>query len=557
MGRVSLTNKMLVLVVGIITACLVLQTAWSHYIRYGQAENQMLEHAKGIAIEMDAVWDFMEHNQVQFQKNAQGHYRLYCVVVAKSIGRMVTTESNYVIHFTNIQTRRPTDSPDAFELEALQAIAADPGLKEYYGVATDSQGRQVFRYVEPLYYGESCLECHGDPAGELDQLGYEKEGKQVGDLAGAMSIIIPADTYLSNVRMDTLMDVLISVGFVVLAMFAVFLAVRRLVTQPVLRMDQAALEVERGRFDIELPKSRSARDEIDDLAEHFENMARELKTLYTDLESQVDARTMDLIEANEMLEKQRGQLEEAYERLRADSEFTTRFMSIMGHEMRTPLTSILAFVDIWKEKHEPRDAEEAKVVRELEFNGRRLLTIVNNILEKSRIDADRIVMDFGEVELFDLVAQARDDMSPIAQRKSIDFRTHVDRSVPILWADGDKLLMIVENLVSNAIKFTPTGGSVWLDVENAPELAGVKIIVNDTGVGIAEDSLEAVFGSFVQVGDPAARAEGVSGSGLGLAVVKELVELHGGWVKAESELGKGSTFTAFIPEDGSNGRGDA
>src|SRR5699024_10678069 len=118
---------------------------------------------------------------------------LVCVVAAKSVATLFTANTSYVVRFTSASPRQAANAPDEFEQRAFDAFAVDSERASYYGVESDDEGRSVFRYVEPLYVTETCLECHGSPAGQLDQYGYEKEGMQVGDIGGAMSITEPMD----------------------------------------------------------------------------------------------------------------------------------------------------------------------------------------------------------------------------------------------------------------------------------------------------------------------------------------------------------------------------
>ncbi|HIW75869.1 MAG TPA: DUF3365 domain-containing protein [Candidatus Gordonibacter avicola] len=194
--KVGLKAKFAVLFIVTAAFLLAINAVWRDSVQHDQVEREMLESAHMLATEMDAVWDFMEVNQSQFIRNEDGTYNVYCVVAAKVVAQKFTNNSGgIIIHYTNLETRKPTDAPDAYELEALQALRDNPDLEAYYGLV-DYEGDKAFRYIEPLWMSESCLECHGMPEGELDVMGYPKEGRSVGDLAGAASIIIPADTYL-------------------------------------------------------------------------------------------------------------------------------------------------------------------------------------------------------------------------------------------------------------------------------------------------------------------------------------------------------------------------
>ena len=542
--RVGLHAKFAVLFVVIVIVLLVISVAWSVTTQREQAEQQMLETAQVLALEVDAVWEFMENNQNQFVKNDDGTYKLYCVVVAKSISRMFTLASDYTVHYTNTTTRKIDDAPDAYEQEALAALNADRDRQSYYGLSEDESGEPVFRYVEPLYMAESCLECHGEPAGELDAMGYPKEGKQVGDMAGAVSIIMPADSYLEGVSKNVTREVLIFALVIIAGLSMMFWAITHLITRPLRRMEVAAQQMERREFEHIDLEGIGDRDEIADLAGHLRSSALQLHHLYTDLEGEVDARTRQLESVNRLLE-------DANKQLMADNRYKTDFLSTMSHELRTPLTAILAFSDIWDDEYAPRDEGERKVTHEIRVNAQQLLELVNNLLDMARLEAGKTAMSVESVELMDLVHEVHNATGVLADQKGVIFTVHVDRDVPIIRADESKIRRILENLVSNAIKFTDAGGSVDVAVSYDAQAGEVVFAVRDTGIGIAPEDQERIFDSFTQARQAGAAPS--NGSGLGLAVVRELVELHHGSVSVESEPGCGSVFMVRIPK-GNGGR---
>ena len=529
----------------VVTVALGAAGVFSAVSQQRQAEKEMLEKAQVLAQEMDAVWAFFETNQHQFKTDEQGNYELYCVIAAKSVSKFFTSETNYVIHYTNVTTRRASDAPDAFEAEALQACLADPTLEEYYGIADyEKKGTQVFRYMQPLYMGESCLECHGEPAGELDSFGYAKEGKHVGDIAGAVSIVMPIDLYLEDIEGNIASNVFFYSCILVVGFAVILFGVSRLVTKPLGKLEDATGRIEKGDFDIDV-EGIGDRDEIQRLARRFESMAAQLKRSYEDLEGQVRERTGELARANAELERRREQLERANAVLQETNEFKSDFLATMSHELRTPLTSILAFTEIWENMDVERDERERAAVHEVRESGQLLLYMVDNILEMARSEAGKTALSIEPVDMMDLINAVEKPTGFLAQKRSIRLTACVDADVPIIMADWEKLRRIVENLVSNAIKYTRRGGDVQVRVRNDGVRGGIVVSVADNGIGISEENLPFVFDRYTQIDKSSQKR--YSGSGLGLAVVKELVELHGGEVWVESEYKKGSTFSVFVP----------
>ena len=543
MRKVNLSLKIGVLLSVVMVAALCVSGCWSAFSQQEQAQKEMLEKAQILAQEMDAVWTFFETNQNQFKTDENGNYTLYCVIAAKSVSKFFTSETDYVIRYTNLTTRRLADAPDAFETEAMHAFI-DEGASEYYAMEQNDDGEQVFRYSQPLFIAEPCLECHGDPAGELDTFGYEKEGKQIGDVAGAISIVMPVEMYMTGIRSNVTSDVVVFGAALLLALVVVYVCVSYLVTRPIGRLEGEAEKVKAGDLAVDV-EGIGHNDEISDLAERFGAMAAELRASYDDLEAQVYDRTEALASANAELERQRVQLERANEVLQESNEFKSEFLATMSHELRTPLTSILAFAEIWEKANTSRDEREREAVREIRENGQLLLNMVDNILEVGRSEAGRMQLVIEPVEMVDLINVTEDRLAFLAQKRSIDFSTSVASDVPIIMADWDKVRRIVENLTTNAIKYTGSGGTVRVEVRDAQEQDGILIVVSDTGVGISAENLPHIFEKYVQVDKSSQKCR--EGSGLGLAVVKELAELHGGWVSVRSEYGQGSEFTVFIP----------
>ena len=192
--RYGIRFKIAVSIGVIMVALMAVDILWNLSLQNAQAENEAREKAEVLASEMRAAWDFVDMNQDVINRAEDGTFRtkhLVCVVAAKSISMLFTTETDYSIRFTNDTPRQAANAPDEFEQEALAAFNADPERKAFWRVVDAGDGTRVFRYTEPLYVTESCLECHGDPVGELDQYGYPKEGMQVGQVGGAMSITSP------------------------------------------------------------------------------------------------------------------------------------------------------------------------------------------------------------------------------------------------------------------------------------------------------------------------------------------------------------------------------
>lgn len=571
--RYGIRFKIAVSIGVIMVALMAVDILWNLSLQNAQAENEAREKAEVLASEMRAAWDFVDMNQDVINRAEDGTFRtkhLVCVVAAKSISMLFTTETDYSIRFTNDTPRQAANAPDEFEQEALAAFNADPERKAFWRVVDAGDGTRVFRYTEPLYVTESCLECHGDPVGELDQYGYPKEGMQVGQVGGAMSITEPMDIYAAGIQ-DSMMQQAIMVLFMMVAAFiGLYFVTSRLVLRPIDELRSAAGAVGKGDFNYTLtvpdPGERP-RDELAELTGEFDRMARDLEALYADLEGQVRSKTDDLMVLSDMLNYQKRELKVALDRLGDEVAYKNEFFAIVSHELRTPLTSILAYARILNadDSLAPKTRE---AVGEIESNATLLLNMVNNILVISKHAAKKDELLPEPVDFVDLAQFVRKALVPIAEGKDVRLSCSVAPDVPLSMADWEKLRRILENLVNNAIKYTHRGGFVRLtigfesgeeanhghgnhpgthvpDDEDAAPAGWIVMRVADDGMGIAPEELDQIFELYKQAGQSANRR--YRGTGLGLAVVRDLTELHGGTVAVESRVKEGSTFTVRIP----------
>ncbi len=543
MKRISLRLKISVLLIVAIAVMLGLFIFWSSVNQYRQAESEMLEKAQILSDEMGAVWKFFEVNQHQFDVDKEGNEGLYCVIAAKAVSKFFTTDTDYIIHYTNLNTRRPVDAPDAFEVEALQVMNENASVTEYYRSEIVDEKGWVFRYARPLYINETCLDCHGDPKGELDKFGFPKEGLKIGDIAGAISVVMPIDIYMSGISKNIYQGVALIVVIAVVLFAIIMFGVSRLVTRPLKQFETVAAQIESGDLDVNI-ENIGDRDEIHALALRFNSMASELKALYDNLEGQVDTRTKQLETANAELQMQRRQLEEANELLLRTSQYKSDFLAIMSHELRTPLTSILAFTELWEYPNMLGDEEE-RVIKEIQANGQILLNMVDNILVMARMEEGRVELILEQVDMVDLISTTEKTLHALADRREINLSTSVSAEVPLLNTDWEKLRRIIVNLASNAIKFTKRGGMVNIAVTCSEDKRLLVLKVSDNGQGMQKEDIPKIFERFTQSEQSSVKR--YSGSGLGLAVVKELVEMMGGTIDVESEFKVGSTFIVTIP----------
>ena len=283
-----------------------------------------------------------------------------------------------------------------------------------------------------------------------------------------------------------------ALGLVVAALLGWYLS-RRLV-RPVLVLSRAADEVAAGNYDVEVP--RRAAGEIGHLADRFGEMAERL----------AEAETQE-----------------------------RNFLMSVSHELRTPLTAIRGHVSALREGVVEEPEAAAHSLEIVEAEARRLERLVGDILDLAKLDAHRFTVMREEVDMEQLVGQAYETFAEQARERSIDYGVDV-RSRPVIVSDGDRVLQIVDNLLSNAFRATPNGGRIQLEL--AQENGTVQVAVEDNGPGIPDEQRERLFRPFVSAS---------GGTGLGLAISKELSNALGGRIDLRSEVGRGSRFELVLP----------
>jgi signal transduction histidine kinase len=222
----------------------------------------------------------------------------------------------------------------------------------------------------------------------------------------------------------------------------------------------------------------------------------------------------------------------------------SRFLANMSHELRTPLNAIIGFSDVLQERmFGELNERQGEYVQDISGSGRHLLELVNEILDLSKVEAGRMELERSEFAVSETVRGAIAFVRERAARHGIELAPDVSPDLGTITADERKVRQVLLNLLSNAVKFTPDGG--WIGVSARRVDGEVTVSVRDTGIGIAPADQAKVFEEFQQVGRPSDRSR--EGTGLGLTLAKRFIELHGGRIWLESEVGKGTMFTFALP----------
>ena len=322
-------------------------------------------------------------------------------------------------------------------------------------------------------------------------------------------------------------------AFLLLATATSILLARRLV-RPIESIQAAASKIGSGALDerIEI----SSNDELEALAEEFNRMAAQLQESYASLEQKVDERTIEL-------ETALTELDEKSRKLEAASLHKSEFLANMSHELRTPLNAILGFSQVLQEElYGALNERQTGYVEDILSSGNHLLALINDVLDLSRVEAGEIRLQIEPFSLQDALERGVVMVRERAVEDGVRVVVGAHGDVDMVAGDERRIRQVIFNLLSNAVKFTPPGGAV--DVRTTRVNGEVQVFVTDTGPGIAPRDHERIFEEFQQTDAGLHQGEG---TGLGLALSKRLVELHGGRIWVDSEPGEGSTFVFTLP----------
>jgi signal transduction histidine kinase len=266
----------------------------------------------------------------------------------------------------------------------------------------------------------------------------------------------------------------------------------------------------------------------------------ELRRHRDDLAGLVEERTASA-------ESARMEAEKAREAAEAANRSKSEFLANMSHELRTPMHAILSFATFGVDKADKAERDKlAHYFGNIQKSGNRLLILLNDLLDLSKLEAGKMEMHLQEVDPAEVMKEAMGEAEALAKSRGIGLELQVPEQALRAWLDGPRLLQVIGNLLSNAIKFSPAGGRVLLRLQGGE--GGIELAVQDEGIGIPEGELESVFDKFVQ---SSKTKTGAGGTGLGLAICREIVHAHGGAIRAVNNPAGvgGASFVIRLPAD--------
>ena len=411
---------------------------------------------------------------------------------------------------------RPENGHDLASLQVLKDFRAHPDKPEESKLLL-SQGKH-------LYYGavratKTCLSCHRQLNPDLAE----------GDLLAMIKIEFPTGPIVEEFHTNRALLISIALVTAILILMGSYLIVRYVIVKPVKHLKEVADAISSGELNVR--SEIQTGDEFEDLSHAFNRMLRNLVAMQDRLRkvnNDLDRKVDELAQANLAL----------YESNRLKSDFLAR----VSHELKTPLHAILGFSELL-ESATGLNEKQHRWVTNIRTSSNQLRGLIEDILDLAKIEAGKMQLALSNFDVTDVCQGILTMFQQMAEKKNIELRGIFAPGLPRLRQDAVKLRQILNNLISNAIKFTPEGGRVVLKVDC--DGAFVILRVQDTGVGIAPEEQELIFEKFRQAGNLMTREHG--GTGLGLSIVRELAKLLGGEVSLHSELGRGSTFTVRLP----------
>jgi signal transduction histidine kinase/ActR/RegA family two-component response regulator len=391
--------------------------------------------------------------------------------------------------------------------QAMAAIQASPEVRS--ARILDGSGRELAAVTSPA-------QAHGDTE-TIDQ-----PIVVAGKPAGRIRVVVTRPSLAPMLPQFIALTFVLLFGGVGVALFLARSLAHRVI-QPVQSLSKAMRDVAAGGSFT--PVVVEARDELfESLTDSFNHLLAKLAEREDDLRGAM------------------RELELARDAANAANVLKTQFLANMSHEIRTPLNGVLAMAEVMSMGQlDEVQRDRLDVIRR---SGGLLLAVLNDVLDLSKIEAGKLTLFEDDFDLEAVVAQARDSFAVLAQAKNLEFAVEIADDARGWWrGDADRLRQIVGNLISNAVKFTPQG-AVTASFGSAAS-GGLKVVVRDTGVGIAPEKLPSLFEKFTQADNSATRRFG--GTGLGLAICRELTQMMGGSIDVESCEGQGSTFTVELP----------
>ena len=367
---------------------------------------------------------------------------------------------------------------------------------------------------------EQCVKCH------------TSQGYKPGDVGGCLSVFIPMDEARSAINRNRAILLGGGIVFAGSLVILVFVAARSLVFK---RLNDIRAAMSRMTISKQVENHRGHGDELKEIADFCYLLDEEMKNQHEELERKIAEATHDLSETNRSLESVNLELERL-------NQAKSDFFSDISHELRTPLTNIKGAADILDRKASCGDPIYLDIIKR---NTDHLIKVAIDFLDYSKIESGKLELDLEEGSLKVVAEDAILSQQAVAQKRSVELVLKAPEGLRMIF-DKQRIFQVLANLISNAVRFSPPGGTVFVRI-TASDGKAVEISVEDSGPGIEEKYHEAIFKKFYQVAEQQDIKIHKGSSGIGLAICKGLVEAHYGRIWLQSRLGEGSAFFFSLP----------
>jgi signal transduction histidine kinase len=434
-------------------------------------------------------------------------------------------------HMERERTRIEEWIGDRGILTALGEILQSGDVSEQ-SFHTELHGARHLVTIQPILNQQDCYHCHGSSRKVIG-------GMIIGtDVQKTYATVIAA-------RNRTIFISIIGISALIALIYVMF---NKFVRRPLKNLAESAKRFAEGEPPVLVDVKTE--DEIGVLGSSFNYMVQRISAFSKELEEEVATKTGLLNERTKLV----SLLERANSQLRELDRLKSTFLANMSHELRTPMNSIIGYSDLLLDGVDgPLNEDQKESLKKVLRNADHLLKLINDILDLSKIESGKTVLEPMWFNLKELVQSLIPFFEPMITRKGLNLDVDFDEKLPLVYADVDKIKHILMNLISNAVKFTTEGGVV---VSAKPSNRGVQsgeapifaeVCVQDTGIGIKNEEIDKIFSKFVQADLSTVRQQDGKGTGLGLSIARGLVALHKGMIWATSEFGKGSQFYFTVP----------
>ena len=430
---------------------------------------------------------------------------------------------------------------DAFLEQAIVYFRTQHNRTEIAQPAHDVDGQKLFRYARAVRASDLALMDNDDPS-HPNPLPPDNPLEKI--------LLIEVQTFLAQNQLILNRVYIIAAGLLagLLAIGTFWFITTRIILSPVRVLRETAAKVSKG--DLNIRSDINTGDEFEQMSDMFNTMLDNLKSNQDQLRS-----------VNKSLDLKLGELAEHNVSLHEANVVKGQFLANVSHELRTPLNSIIGFAEILGEAiasvDDSSNEKHSRYISNIVTSSRRLLELINDLLDLAKIEAGRIELHVAAMSVADTAEGLINLIRPQAEKRGVNLELDVQRDIPAVHTDAGKFQQIMFNFLSNAIKFTPEGGTITVaakqlasdvtpNASEEPMPPMVCMSVTDTGPGIPIDQHDQIFEKFTQLDSTNTREHG--GTGLGLTISLELAGLLQGRIELDSDTGQGATFSLIIPE---------